>query len=159
MLLGPRQVGKSTLCRSLNPTLSINLADEELFFAYAKEPGRLKRELAVLEPNALVLIDEVQRVPALLNTVQLILDEGATPPRFLLTGSSARKLKRGNANLLPGRILLEHLDPLSYLEMGESFDLKTALQVGTLPGIYLEHRRGALDAMAVLESYVAVYLR
>lgn len=154
MLLGARQVGKSTLMRSLGPDVVINLADEALYLGYAKDPERLKRELAALRKTSLVLIDEVQRVPALLNTVQAVLDEGATH-RFLLTGSSARKLKRGGANLLPGRIVLEHLDPLTIWELGDAFDLERALCVGMLPGVYLDADEGD----AVLETYASVYLR
>lgn len=154
LLLGPRQVGKSTLARSLKPNHIINLMDESLYLAYSKEPGRFKREMAALAKPNLVVLDEIQRVPALLNTVQLLLDEGIRH-RFILTGSSARKLKRGGANLLPGRILLEHLDPLSFWELGTHFNLEKALRIGTLPGIYLDEKEGP----EILASYGQVYLR
>jgi predicted AAA+ superfamily ATPase len=155
LLLGPRQVGKSTLCRSLHPDRIIDLADEGQFLGYAKDPGRMREELAAMHGRTLVLIDEVQRVPSLLNTVQTILDDPDQDVRFLLTGSSARKLKRGQANLLPGRIILEHLDPLLWFELGDAFDLSRALQVGMLPGIYL----GGEESIPILETYVEVYLR
>ena len=106
LLLGPRQVGKSTLVRSLNPSRVINLMDETLHLAYSKDPGRLRREMLALPKPGLVVLDEIQRVPALLNVVQALLDEGARH-RFILTGSSARKLRWGHANVLPGRIVLE----------------------------------------------------
>jgi predicted AAA+ superfamily ATPase len=154
LLLGPRQVGKSTLARSLRPDLAVNLADEALFLSHSKDPGRFRREVAALRKPSLVLLDEVQRVPALLNTVQALVDEGLGH-RFLLTGSSARKLKRGGANLLPGRIVLEHLDPLSVRELGTAFELERALRVGTLPGVYLDEAEGE----DVLAAYAAVYLR
>jgi uncharacterized protein len=154
LLLGARQVGKSTLVRALHPDRSINLADEANFLSYAKDPGRLRRELAALGKPSLVAVDEIQRVPALLNSIQAEIDEVGRH-RFLLTGSSARKLKRGGANLLPGRILLEHLDPLSVWELGRDFDLDRALQVGTLPGIYLDRESG----IDVLDTYATVYLR
>jgi predicted AAA+ superfamily ATPase len=154
LLLGPRQVGKSTLTRSLSPGLVINLADEELFLGYSKEPARLKREIMALSSPTLIVIDEIQRVPSLLNTVQALLDAGLKH-RFVLTGSSARKLKRGGANLLPGRILLEFLDPLSFWELGKLFDLETVLQRGSLPEIYLNKAEG-LD---ILDSYTTIYLR
>ena len=154
LLLGARQVGKSTLARSLDPSIIINLADEGSFLDYGKDPARLGRELRSAKQPALVLIDEIQRVPSLLNTVQALLDEGSRH-RFLLTGSSARKLKRGGANLLPGRIVLEHLDPLTIWELGEAFDLDRALRLGGLPGVYSDE-----DAPEdVLETYAAVYLR
>lgn len=154
LLLGPRQVGKSTLTRLLKPGFNVNLADEELFLSYSKMPARLKRELLALERPTLVVIDEIQRVPALMNVIQALLDSGVKH-RFILTGSSARKLKRGNANLLPGRILLEHLDPLSIWELSDLFDLETVLQRGTLPEIYLNKEEG-LD---ILDSYATLYLR
>jgi len=154
LLLGARQVGKSTLTRALQPDLIINLADQAAYLGYAKEPGRLRRELAAMPRPSLVVLDEIQRVPELLNSVQAEMDERGRH-RFLLTGSSARKLKRGGANLLPGRIILEHLDPLSVWELGDAFDLDRALQVGTLPGIYLDRESGE----DVLDSYATVYLR
>jgi predicted AAA+ superfamily ATPase len=154
LLLGARQVGKSTLARSLQPDVVVNFADEASFLGYGKDPGRLGRELRSLKKPALVLIDEVQRLPNLLNSVQAVMDEGSRH-RFLLTGSSARKLKRGGANLLPGRIVLEHLDPLTIWEVGDAFDLDRALRVGGLPGVYLENDA----AEDVLETYAAVYLR
>jgi uncharacterized protein len=154
LLLGARQVGKSTLCRSLSPDIVVNLADEGSFLGYGKDPGRLGRELRSLKKTSLVLIDEVQRLPSLLNSIQAVMDEGSQH-RFLLTGSSARKLKRGGANLLPGRIVLEHLDPLTIWELGDAFDLDRVLRVGALPGVYTDQEAGE----DVLESYAAVYLR
>lgn len=154
LLLGPRQVGKSTLCLSLRPQIVVNLADEAVFMSHSKDPGRLRRELEASTGPGLVLIDEIQRIPSLLNTIQALIDEGRGW-RFLLTGSSARKLKRGGANLLPGRIILEHLDPISYWEFGASFDLDRCLRVGSLPGIYTDTAAGE----DVLEAYAGVYLR
>ncbi|OGW81277.1 MAG: hypothetical protein A3G33_06790 [Omnitrophica bacterium RIFCSPLOWO2_12_FULL_44_17] len=155
LLLGPRQVGKSTLMRSLHPMRIINLMDESLYLSYMKDPARLHREIAAITKPSLIAIDEIQRVPALLNSIQVLLDEGCKH-RFLLTGSSARKLKRGHANLLPGRILIEHLAPLAYWELGERFDLEKALRIGTLPGVYLE---AGETGEALLESYGQIYLR
>lgn len=154
LLLGPRQVGKSTLVRSLNPSRVINLMDEALHLAYSKDPGRLRREVSALPKPGLIVLDEIQRVPALLNVVQALLDEGVRH-RFILTGSSARKLRRGHANLLPGRIILEYLDPLSFWELGSQFDLEKILRMGSLPGIYLDPTQGP----DVLSTYGQVYLR
>jgi predicted AAA+ superfamily ATPase len=154
LLLGARQVGKTTLCRSLAPTLAVNLADEGEYLRFAKAPDALRAELRALPRAALVHIDEVQRVPALLNVVQVALEE-AGAPRFLLTGSSARKLRRGGANLLPGRVVVEHLDPLTSLELGDRFELDRALRVGMLPGFFL----GDAEAEALLGTYAEVYLR
>ncbi len=155
LLLGPRQVGKSTLMRLLRPHKIVNLMDESLYLTYVKDPSRLQRELAAVPKPALMAIDEIQRVPALLNVIQASLDNGC-PHRFLLTGSSARTLKRGHANLLPGRILIEHLDPLSFWELGGRFELDKALRIGTLPGVYLEEEA---TAAGLLDSYGQTYLR
>lgn len=155
LLLGPRQVGKSTLCRQVSPNLTIDLADEAEFQRYAKDPDRLRRELSALsgKPKTL-LIDEIQRLPSLLNTIQALVDRDKSL-RFLLTGSSARKLKRGQANLLPGRLLVEHLPPLAYWEITDRFDLERCLTMGTLPEVYLDQNEGP----AILASYATTYLR
>ena len=155
LLLGPRQVGKSTLCRALAPGRIIDLADEQVYLSHAKDPGLLKRELLAGRSSALIVIDEVQRLPSMLNTVQSLADDPSNSFRFVLTGSSARKLKRGGANLLPGRVILEHMDPFTLFEVGNTFDIARALQLGMLPGIYL----GGVDSIATLDTYVEVYLR
>src|SRR4051812_30048357 len=109
LLLGPRQVGKSTLLKSLGPQLSLNLADPRTFREYVSRPERLGEELEAADAKVkTVLLDEVQRVPALLDVIQVLSDERPGRFRFLLSGSSARKLKRGHANLLPGRIQVHH---------------------------------------------------
>lgn len=155
LLIGPRQVGKSTLCQKIKPDLSLNLADEETYRQHLNDPGLIKRIINPLSKNKkiLILIDEIQRIPSMLNTVQALIDQHKNL-KFLLTGSSARKLRRGQANLLPGRIFLEHMPPLSYWEIKNNFNLHRALTVGTLPEIYL-HEYGA----DILNSYVAAYLR
>lgn len=159
LLLGPRQVGKSTLCRALAPALYVDLALQPEFLAYARDPSRLPRAIAALDGPALVVIDEIQKLPELLDTVQALIDRQRSRLRFVLTGSSARKLRRGGANLLPGRIVLERLDPLSVLEIAPSpadrFDLDRALQIGMLPGIQL----GDDEAVDVLGTYADTYLR
>jgi predicted AAA+ superfamily ATPase len=162
-LLGARQTGKTTLVSELfrgreGRVRFISLAEEDKYFAYLKDPSRLRRELERdLERNMLdeVCIDEVQRVPALLNEVQSLIDRFSC--RFILTGSSARKLKRGGANLLGGRALIRELFPLTAVELGVDFDLEKALSFGTLPRVWQaesnELRRDLLDA------YVRLYLR
>lgn len=155
LLLGPRQVGKSTLCRELGADLYIDLADQTAFLGFSKDPGRLRREIEALSAPSLVVIDEVQRIPALLNTVQALVDGARGRLRFVLTGSSARKLKRGGANLLPGRVVLERMDPLCAGELTGPVAFDRALRVGMLPGIYL----GDEEASALLETYAEVYLR
>ncbi len=158
MLLGPRQVGKSTLIAALKPDLSFDLADEGLFLQTAKDPGLLKRRLDAAPRAALVAIDEVQRIPSLLNTVQHVIDRAkreGRPLRFLLSGSSARKLSKGGANLLPGRIVREYMDPLTTHELGPAFDLERCLQLGCLPGVFL----AGDEALRILDTYTEIYLR
>jgi predicted AAA+ superfamily ATPase len=158
LLLGPRLVGKSTLLRSLAPDLIINLASPSTFRDYVAHPERLESELRAAKPSVrTVLIDEVQRVPVLLDAIQSLVDERPGRFRFLLSGSSARKLRRGHANLLPGRVQVHHLHPLVATELGDDFALDRALAHGTLPGIYGESdpETRAID----LRSYVDSYLR
>lgn len=154
-LLGPRQVGKSTLLKALTPDRYLNLADEAQFLAYAEDPGLLRRELEALSRPSLVVVDEVQRVPRLLNTLQALMDDLPLKHRYLLSGSSARQLKAGGANLLPGRIVVEHLPPLTVFESGKDFRVERALQIGMLPGVYLDPTGGA----DVLGTYADTYLR
>ncbi|WP_419950473.1 ATP-binding protein [Candidatus Palauibacter sp.] len=158
LVLGPRQVGKSTLLSSLGPDLSLNLADPRTFRDYATHPERLGRELEAAPPSVrTVFLDEVQRVPALLDSVQVCLDDQPGRFRFLLSGSSARKLRRGQANLLPGRVHVHYLHPLLAAELGGDFDLERALAHGTLPGVYSE--QDPLTRAADLRSYTDTYLR
>ncbi len=158
LLLGPRQVGKSTLLGSLQPDITLNLASLATFREFVAQPERLERELlAAPSTSRTVFIDEVQRIPELLDGIQAIVDAHPRRFQFLLSGSSARKLRRGHANLLPGRIVLYYLHPLLARELGEDFDLDRVLAHGSLPGIYAdsdpESRSGTL------RSYVDAYLR
>ncbi len=153
LLLGARQTGKSTLIRSLGPDLEIDLADQEVFLAHLKDPGLLRREVS---GHKTIFIDEIQRIPSLLNTVQSLIDHERSL-KFFLTGSSARKLRRGQANLLPGRILSFAMGPLSPLEIGDRFDVRKALQIGLLPGAYLGDSQKETEKM--LRSYAATYLK
>jgi predicted AAA+ superfamily ATPase len=158
LILGPRQVGKSTLLGSLKPDLTVNLASPSEFRDYATHPERLEYEMRGAGSEIrTVFIDEVQRVPALLDVLQVLLDERPKRFRFLLSGSSARKLRRGQANLLPGRIHVHYLHPLLACELRNHFDLNRVLAHGTLPGIYSESEVNTREAD--LRSYVDVYLR
>lgn len=152
-LLGPRQTGKSTLFRSLKPDMTINLADEETFINFLGNPGALK---ATIRAHKKIFVDEIQRIPSLLNTIQSLIDQDKNL-QFFLTGSSARKLKRGQANLLPGRIVSFDLGPLNLLELGSDFDLDRSLQRGLLPGIYTEEDDAT--AKKLLRTYSMTYLR
>lgn len=157
LLLGPRQTGKSTLIKSLNPEMAINLAFESEFLRFARDPDELPARLRHARPKT-VFIDEVQRLPSLLNTIQALLDDAPKGHlKFFLTGSSARKLKRGDANLLPGRIIKYELGALSAQELDYAIDLPRALAYGTLPGIYLEDDLTVREG--ILDTYAATYLK
>jgi predicted AAA+ superfamily ATPase len=154
LLLGPRQVGKSTLLHSLKPDLELNLADEEVFLRFTADPGELTRKIETANPRT-VFLDEVQRYPALLNTVQALADKNKNL-KFYLSGSSARKLKRGQANLLPGRVLNFFLGGLVSSELNYSAPQELLMRFGSLPEVYLE--AAEKNKKAILRSYVSTYL-
>jgi predicted AAA+ superfamily ATPase len=159
LLLGPRQTGKTTLVETLKPDLLLNFLQPALRQRYERTPEQLGAEVEALSERTrgrlpLVVLDEVQRVPDLLNAVQELVDRRLA--RFVLTGSSARKLRRGSGvNLLPGRLLPLRLDPLSLAERVPP-TLEEALLVGSLPGIAL----AADDAEREqdLRAYTTLYL-
>ena len=155
LLLGPRQVGKSTLIDSLKPELIINLADEMELLTYSMKADELKKLIELKKPKT-VFIDEVQRLPKILNSIQSIIDNNKKI-KFYLTGSSARKLKRGGANLLPGRVINYNLGPLTSGELNYELNSDKALSLGTLPEIYTH--KNEKEALKILKSYVANYIK
>ena len=139
---------------------SANLLEEDLYHRYLANPSMIRHEiesrLATAKKTDLpltVFIDEIQRLPSLLNEVHGLIERHKGKVRFILTGSSARKLRRGGANLLAGRAWTLHLHPLTHRE-GVT-DLKRALHYGTLPGIYLSKT----PPQRALRAYVHTYLR
>lgn len=153
LLLGPRQTGKSTLIRPLLPrdALTIDLFDRETFLRHTIEPGAFRREaLARIEAGVrTIFIDEVQRIPDLLNEVHSLIESHGI--RFLLTGSSARKLRRGGANLLAGRAALRRLHPLTMNELAGRFDLNRTLRLGSLPAVVTAASESS--ALDILRAY------
>lgn len=159
-LFGPRQSGKSTLLKSQFPaetTYYYDLLKTEEYLRLSAHPTLLREEVqSRLKTLTHVVIDEIQRVPELLNEVHHVMESGNSPV-FILTGSSARKLKRSKANLLAGRALTYHLYPLTATELGSQFQLRKALEMGTLPSVYLDDN---IDiAQNRLRSYVETYLK
>lgn len=159
LLLGPRQTGKSTLISGFSPDLAINLAHEATYLDFTRNPLELEERIASFHRSKplSVFIDEVQRLPSLLNTIQVLLDKPENKIKFMLTGSSARKLKRGNANLLPGRIHTFSLGPLVASELSYQMDIRQALAYGSLPGIWTEG--DTLSKEKTLRSYAGTYLK
>lgn len=152
-LFGPRGTGKSTWMKALFPeALYLNLllsAIREKFRAY---PDELINEVNALPKPAVVIIDEVQKAPDLLAVVHTLIEE-KLGLQFILTGSSARKLKRGGADLLGGRALIKHLDPFMATELGEQFSLETALKFGMLPLVWESE-----EPEELLSTYASVYI-
>ncbi|MCK4303992.1 MAG: ATP-binding protein [Candidatus Eisenbacteria sp.] len=148
---GPRQTGKTFLIRrTLHGARVYDLLDTSVFLTLSRNPGQLAEEL--VPGDRLVVIDEIQRLPELLNEVHRLIESRGI--RFLLTASSARKLRRGGVNLLGGRARTRHLHPLTYRELGEEFDLRRMAERGLLPAIYFSD-----DPAADLEAYAGSYLQ
>ena len=150
-LLGPRGTGKSSWVRARFPEAPyIDLLDSEIYAEMLANPKRL--EAYVAKQTKRIVIDEIQRVPELLNEVHRLIEGKRLA--FVLTGSSARKLRRSGVNLLAGRALSLTMHPLTASELGEAFQLKHSLQFGQLPLAYTEP-----DPRGFLKSYVSTYLR
>jgi uncharacterized protein len=151
-LFGPRGTGKTTWTKKLFPdAVYLDLLDSGLFTSLVSAPQRL-REHIPLDHAGWVVIDEVQRVPDLLNEVHRLIENRRL--RFVLTGSSARKIRRAGVNLLAGRALTLRMFPLTSREIGEDFELSRALAGGLLPLSYL-----ADDPGGFLSSYIETYLQ
>lgn len=158
-LFGARGTGKSTLLKSSlksEETFMLDLLSPRLEGQFSRNPDSLKEIVHALpEEIHTVVIDEIQKVPRLLDVVHSLIEE--KQKRFVLTGSSARKLKRGNANLLAGRAFVYHLFPLSALEIGEKFDLLETLQFGQLPKLFeFTHPE---DKTEFLMAYAHTYIK
>ncbi len=150
-LFGPRQTGKSTLVRhQLADLRTYNLLDPTLFIRLSRNPALIREALA--PQTEIIVIDEIQKMPALLNEVQLMIEEHGV--RFFLTGSSARTLRRKGVNLLGGRARSRVLHPFVSVELGDHFRLERALEFGLLPSVYFS------DAPAEdLAAYSGDYLK
>ena len=151
-LFGPRQTGKSYwLRRSFPKSPYYDLLLSDSYFKYFRHPHLLREEILARKSTEPIIIDEIQKIPALLDEVHFLMENHNM--RFILTGSSARKLKRGGANLLGGRALYKRLFPLVSPEI-PTLDLEKVFCVGTLPSIYPSGQ-----ARSLLRSYVKTYLK
>lgn len=163
-LFGARGTGKSWFLENwmsaANPQW-VNLLDESQFLNFSRRPALLREQLMAAKTGAptWVVIDEIQRVPGLLNEIQDLMESPATRDRFqfALTGSSARKLKRGSGNLLAGRALMNRMFPLTHVELAERFSLVTVLRFGSLPRV--STAESELEKEEFLESYVQTYIK
>lgn len=170
-LFGPRGVGKTTFLRQLfqetlessaDPSgrvLWIDLLEADEALVFSRAPQELQRRIDALATPAWVVVDEVQKVPALLDEVHRLTEAPQYKGRvkFALTGSSARKLKRGRANLLAGRAFVNSLHPLTESELGKSFSLDEVLHWGSLPSIFSFQTH--LERKEYLRTYTSTYLK
>lgn len=152
-LFGARGVGKSTWAGRVFPDAHvIDLLDESRYQQLVAEPGLLASELRELPRGRVVVLDEVQRVPALLNEVHRAIERDGR--RFVLLGSSARRLKTAGTNLLAGRAAVRTMYPLVPRELGAEFELDRVLRFGSIPLVWRSE-----DARDTLEAYVQLYIR
>ena len=148
-LFGPRQCGKSSLVReTMQDAHVFNLLSGDTFARLARNSNYIDE---TCRDNRPVVIDEIQKMPALLDEVHRLIEEKGK--RFLLTGSSARKLRKGGFNLLGGRARIRNLHPFSASELGDAFDLDRAVNVGLVPGIWFSD-----DPEEDLSGYISLYL-
>ena len=151
-LFGPRGTGKSSWCRNTFPSaLYLDLLESELYTQLLANPSRLEQ---LIPPgfSDWVILDEVQKIPALLDEVHRLIEKKKL--RFILTGSSARKLRRQGVNLLAGRALTLHMFPLTVAELGKNFDLARSLKFGMLPEACTSDQ-----PKEYLQAYLKTYLK
>jgi predicted AAA+ superfamily ATPase len=152
-LLGPRGSGKTTWLRAtFSDAHVIDLLSEETYQRLLASPGQFADELRAVPAGRWVIVDEVQRLPSLLNEVHRFIEERGQ--NFVLCGSSARKLKRGGVNLLAGRALYRSMHPFVPEELGQQFDLEEILRYGTLPIVW-----DSTAKQETLSAYAQLYLK
>ena len=148
-LFGPRQCGKSSLVRKTMPDAHVfNLLSRDTFAHLAMNPNYIDETCRDERP---IVIDEIQKMPDLLDEVHRLIEEKGK--RFILTGSSARKLRKGGVNLLGGRARVRNLHPFSASELGDQFNLDRAINIGLVPGIWFSD-----EPDEDLAGYVSLYL-
>jgi uncharacterized protein len=153
-LFGPRGTGKSTWLKASFPAaLYIDLLDPEIFRTYSARPERLKDAVNGQKTGSTIVIDEVQKLPELLDVVHLIMEE-SPEYRFILTGSSSRKLKQSGVDLLAGRAIVKTLHPFMAMELEDSFSLEESLNTGLVPLV-----ADSSIPMQTLGSYISIYIQ
>lgn len=155
-LFGPRATGKTTWLRQVLPEARwFDLVTTENYLKFLHDPGSFRTQVEALPAGSWVVVDEVQKVPALLDEVHALIAAHGRRYRFALSGSSARKLRRLDANLLAGRVINRSFFPLTLAEAGLDTPIDDVLRIGMLPGV----RSEPTMAFDTLEAYAANYLR
>jgi predicted AAA+ superfamily ATPase len=154
-LFGPRGTGKSTWLKDKLPedSLRLDLLDNSLFLELSQKPETLNAMTAKLPEKTWVIIDEIQKIPSLLDEVHRLIQDHSR--RFALCGSSARKLRRKGINLLAGRAVTRNMESFSFAEVGTDFDISSCLEWGLLPFVH-NNRKNAAD---ILNAYVNTYIK
>ena len=153
-LLGPRGTGKTLWCAHEYPeALRIDLLDPATLRQYSAQPERLREVVEANSKKKQIVIDEIQKLPDLLEVVHLLIERKSNQ-QYILTGSSARRLRRHGVNLLGGRAAEKNLHPYMAAELGSQFTLAKALRQGMLPVVWAAH-----DPQAILQAYNGLYLR
>lgn len=157
-LFGPRGTGKTTWLKQAFPHATrFNLLNSQTYVQYLRNPNLLVSEVEALPKGSWVILDEIQRVPELLNEVHSIMNEHGKKYLFALTGSSARKLKRADVNLLAGRAINRSFFPLVAAEQNYDIDIEDVLMYGNLPEV--RTASSTKDKIDILEAYSANYLK
>jgi predicted AAA+ superfamily ATPase len=157
-LFGPRGTGKSTwLKQEFKGDLVIDLLKSETFLQLSADPSLVRAQFAALKPRSRVVIDEVQKLPQILDEVHHHIFSTEHSIQFALTGSSARRLKRANVNLLAGRAVNRKMYPLNSFELGTDFDIGDLLSFGSLPQVV--NLKSKAEKIDYLSAYVENYLR
>ncbi len=158
-LFGPRGTGKSVWLEQVlkEAELRIDLLRSREYLKYKRDPSILSQEVTPLGDESWIIIDEIQKLPELLDEVHSLLFQSNHAYRFALSGSSARKLKRSHANMLAGRALSKKMFPLSMLETASDFDLELALSYGQMPMCVTAATVD--EKIEFLDAYVETYLR
>ena len=155
LFFGVRGSGKTKLLNKLFPppsALHINLLDETLYQDYLANVGKFYETVSGFKNDGLVIVDEIQKMPNLLNEVHRLIE--SSDRRFILTGSSARKIKSRGVNLLGGRAGIKYLHPFTPEELGEDFNLDQVLRYGLIPIVWSSH-----DRDDKLKDYAETYLK
>lgn len=153
-IFGPRGTGKSTwLKKTFSDAYLIDLLDDRTYRQFIAKPERIVQLVEAHPKTKRFIVDEVQKVPTLLNSIHRLIEKYRTH-QFILTGSSARKLRRGGVNLLAGRSLLTYFHPFMAVELGDKFSLDRALKIGLIPLIV-----SANNPANTLATYIALYIK